>query len=86
MMGGGRVVERSHYNVVEKKQEREGVNVKKEDGLKRKDWMVRADLLLQGAHSRGMVNANVAHLLLLLQDYSPCPPSPRRKGGHARMR
>lgn len=75
MMGGGRAEERSHYNVVEK-QEREGVNVKKGKELKRRDWMVRADLLLQGAHSRGMVNANVAHLLLLLGDDSPCPPRP----------
>ena len=85
MMGGGRVVERSHYNVA-KKQEREGVNVKKEEELKWKGWMVRADLPLQGAHSRDMANANVAHLLLLLRDYNPCPPQPRRKGGHVRMR
>lgn len=85
MMGGEREEERSHYNVVEKR-ERKGESVKKEKKLKRRDWMVRAGLLLQGAHSRGMVNANVAHLLLLLRDYNPCPPRPQRKGGHARMR
>jgi hypothetical protein len=69
-MGGVRAGERSHYNVVEK-QERGGKKVKKaknDKELKREGRMVRAHLLLQGVHSRGMVNANVAHLLLLLRD------------------
>lgn len=68
-MDGGRAGERSHYNVVEKR-ERGGKKVKKvrkkDKELKREGWMVRAHLLLQGVHSRGMVNVNVAHLLLLL--------------------